>query len=130
MGLTLCAGLAMELLSNFLAAQAKIKPVEYSGEYLWAGENYSKFQRTYMPGGYIDEYSSKEEFCTAWIYHPGLSLLGDGALGFCYLLFLVWLFIGIQILSDIFMEAIEEITSKSELIEIPDSEGNLIQVEK
>lgn len=48
----------------------------------------------------------------------------------CYLLFLIWLFIGIQILSDIFMEAIEQITSKSELVEIPDSDGNLITVEK
>mmetsp|Transcript_20110 Transcript_20110/g.24790 ORF Transcript_20110/g.24790 Transcript_20110/m.24790 type:complete len:84 (+) Transcript_20110:205-456(+) len=83
-----------------------------------------------MPGGYIDEYTNKEEFCTSWIFNTGISLLGDAALTICYLLFLFWLFIGIQILSDIFMEAIEEITSKSELIEIPDVDGNLIQVEK
>ena len=73
---------------------------------------------------------NKEVFCTSWVFNPGLSLLGDGALAIFYLILLFWLFIGIQILSDIFMEAIEEITSKSQLIEIPDADGNLIQIEK
>jgi hypothetical protein len=45
-------------------------------------------------------------------------------------LFLIWLFVGIAILSDIFMDAIEVITSKSEIVQIPDSNGNLIEVEK
>ena len=79
-----------------------------------------------MPGGYIDEYTNKEEFCTTWIFNPGISLLPDYTLAICYFIFLFWLFLGIQILSDIFMESIEEITSKAELVEIPDSDGNLI----
>ena len=83
-----------------------------------------------MNNGYIDEYTNKEIFCTSWVFNPGFSLLGDGALAVFYLIMLFWLFIGIQILSDIFMEAIEEITSKGELIEIPDADGNLIQIEK
>ena len=76
----------------------------------------SMFRRIYQKGGFIDEYTNKETFCTSYIYHPGLSLLDDGVLGFLYLLFLFWLFIGISILADIFMEAIEQITSKSEVV--------------
>ncbi len=79
-----------------------------------------------MPGGYIEEYTNKETFCTSFIYNPGLSLAGDAGLAICYFLFLIWLFIGIAILSDIFMEAIEEITSKSSLVYISDVDGNLI----
>ena len=78
----------------------------------------------------IEEYTNKETFCHSWIYHRGISLLGDGALGTLYLLFLVWLFIGISILADIFMDAIEVITSKSTIVMIPDSDGNMIHVEK
>lgn len=80
--------------------------------------------------GYVDEYTNAEEFCTSWIYHPGLSLMNDAALGVCYFLLLFWLFIGIGILADIFMEAIEVITSKSELVTVPDEHGNMVFVEK
>lgn len=83
-----------------------------------------------MYGGMIEEYTNKENFCTSWIYNRGLSLIDDGVLGFLYLLFLVWLFVGISILADIFMDAIEVITSKSTIVMISDSDGNLIEVEK
>ena len=83
-----------------------------------------------MYGGMIEEYTNKENFCTSWIYHRGLSLMDDGVLGFLYLLFLVWLFVGISILADIFMDAIEVITSKSTIVMISDSDGNLIEIEK
>lgn len=111
-------------------ADAAIKDVDFEGPYLFNGEKYDKFNRVYNPGGFIEEYTNKEEFCTSWVYHPGLSLLGDAALGVCYLLFLVWLFVGISILADIFMEAIEVITSKAELVQISDADGNMISVEK
>jgi hypothetical protein len=42
---------------------------------------------------------------------PGTSLLPKGLLAIMYLLFLGWLFLGIAIVADIFMEAIEVITS-------------------
>lgn len=80
---------------------------DFDGPYLFGGEEFDMFARVYNSGGYIDEYTNKETFCTSWIFHPGISLLGDAALGVCYLLFLCWLFIGIAILADIFMEAIE-----------------------
>ena len=83
-----------------------------------------------MYGGMIEEYTNKETFCTSYIYHRGLSLMDDGVLGFLYLLFLCWLFVGISILADIFMDAIEVITSKSTIVHISDPDGNLIEVEK
>jgi hypothetical protein len=38
---------------------------------------------------------------------PGTSVMNRGLMGFVYLLWLLWLFVGISIVSDIFMEAIE-----------------------
>jgi hypothetical protein len=42
---------------------------------------------------------------------PGIQLLSRGTQAFFYLMLLVYLFLGIAIISDIFMGAIEEITS-------------------
>ena len=120
---------AVQYLAGRLA-DAKIKSNDFEGPYLWGGKEYEKRNQLYMPGGMIEEYTDKETFCTSWIYHRGLSLMGDGALGFLYLLFLCWLFVGITILADIFMDAIEVITSKSSIVKISDSDGNLIEVEK
>ena len=44
---------------------------------------------------------------------PGTSLLPTGVLFVAYGLFLGWLFFGIAIVADIFMDAIEVITSKT-----------------
>ena len=123
------AGFVTQLFTGQVV-DAKIKDRTFEGPYLWEGKEYPKALRQYNPGGFIEEYTDKEEFCHSFIYHPGLSLLGDGALAVCYLLFLFWLFIGISILADIFMEAIEQITSKSETVQIPDVDGHPIQVEK
>ena len=54
---------------------------------------------------------------------PGIQLLPNGLLGFAYFCFLVYLFLGISISADIFMEAIEVITSKTKLIDVLDGEG-------
>lgn len=123
------AGFVTQLFTNQIV-DAKIKDRDFEGPYLWEGEVYEKALRQYNAGGFVEEYTNKETFCHSFVYHPGLSLLGDGALAVCYLLFLFWLFIGIAILADIFMAAIEQITSKSELVQIPDSDGNMIYVEK
>jgi len=54
---------------------------------------------------------------------PGFYLLPNGLLAFCYLMVLGYLFLGIAIISDIFMEAIEQITSQTKTIEIYDNEN-------
>lgn len=54
------------------------------------------------------------------ISNPGISLLPTPLMGVAYMLFLIYLFLGISISADIFMEAIEVITSKTSLIEVVD----------
>tara|TARA_B110000305_G_C19113671_1_gene480929 strand:+ start:246 stop:395 length:150 start_codon:yes stop_codon:yes gene_type:complete len=44
---------------------------------------------------------------------PGTTLLNKEMLGFFYFMFLIYLFLGISVVADIFMEAIEVITSST-----------------
>ena len=60
--------------------------------------------------GYIEEWGDVE-LCTSYILVPGTSLLNNTCLGIFYLIALGYLFFGIAIISDIFMEAIESITA-------------------
>ena len=60
----------------------------------------------------------------------GFSLQNRGYLIVFYGLILAYLFLGIAIVSDIFMEAIEEITSKTELIIETDSFGKEEVIER
>jgi solute carrier family 8 (sodium/calcium exchanger) len=78
----------------------------------------------------VVEYTNKEQFCTSFMILPGTSLLPDIWLGIVYLLVLLYLFLGIAIISDIFMEAIETITSSVAVVEIVDADGNIQKVEK
>jgi len=41
-------------------------------------------------------------------------------MGLAYFIFMVWLFMGIAISADIFMEAIEVITSKTSIVQVWD----------
>lgn len=58
---------------------------------------------------------------------PGTSLMPAWLMGFSYFVFMVWLFMGIQISADIFMEAIEVITSKTKVISVFDPQTNQLQ---
>ena len=48
--------------------------------------------------------------CHSWIVLHGSSMYSKGTLGFFYFLFLMYLFLGIAIVADIFMGSIEVIT--------------------
>lgn len=78
--------------------------------------------------GYVEEwdYAMKDggQLCVSWAIIPGTSLINKGWLGFAYLVCLIYLFFGIAIISDIFMEAIEEITSEVKTQEFWDKENN------
>ena len=74
------------------------------------GTWYEKRVNTFYRSGYIEEYYTSE-YCESMILVPGTSLLNQNMLGFFYLVFLGYLFLGISIIADIFMEAIEVITS-------------------
>lgn len=64
--------------------------------------NYSK--------GYIVEY--KAPCFKSWLLLPGENLWSDGLRGFLYIVAMLYLFLGIAIIADIFMSSIEVITSK------------------
>jgi hypothetical protein len=72
--------------------------------------------------GYVEEYFNNER-CTSYLLLPGMSLLPTGLMAFVYFLFLGYLFLGISIIADIFMEAIEVICSKTKAIEVSDKNG-------
>lgn len=56
---------------------------------------------------------------------PGTSLLHKDLLGFAYFMFMLYLFLGISVIADIFMEAIEVITSSVKDVTVQDKEGKL-----
>jgi hypothetical protein len=47
---------------------------------------------------------------------PGIATLSRGLLAVCYGLALIYLFLGIAIVAEIFMESIEKITSKKVIV--------------
>ena len=65
-----------------------------------------------LANGYCVETITTEKACHSWVVLHGTSLYNKGTLGFFYFLFLIYLFLGIAIVADIFMGAIEVITSK------------------
>lgn len=54
---------------------------------------------------------------------PGTSLMATRTLGIFYFIFLFWLFLGISVIADIFMEAIEVITSTTKDVQVIDNNG-------
>ena len=133
MSLLTFGGVMLSLVSTQFVANAKMEEAsKFSGPYFYQGNSYSKYERREASGGYIEEYSNKAEICMPGmpIVLPGTSLMNETFMGVIYLLVLFWFFLGIAIVADIFMESIEVITSKSDVVVMPDSDGNLIMVEK
>lgn len=100
----------------------KIPAVEKqaNGNYTFRGESYKSYVKQVMEGGYIEEYYQDQRCYSSVIDIPGTSLMPTWIMGFSYFVFMIWLFMGIAISADIFMEAIEVITSKTQLIVIED----------
>lgn len=86
------------------------------------GKNYTHFIKTNHSQGYVEEYYNGDR-CSSYLQLPGLNLLDQRLMAFFYLMFLLYLFLGISIIADIFMEAIEVICSKTRSIEVSDKEG-------
>jgi hypothetical protein len=64
-----------------------------------------------MELGYIDEYTNRDQWCHSFMINQGFSLGDNMIFGIIYVLVLLWIFQGIGIVSDLFMDAIEVITS-------------------
>lgn len=74
-----------------------------------------------MPFGYVEEFYGTQR-CTSPMMIPGTSLMNSTLMGIVLLITLGYLFVGIAIISDIFMEAIEAITETSYRVEYWDAE--------
>jgi len=77
----------------------------------WLSEEEAVFER-----GRIHYYSMNTGVCNSWVIVPGTAILPRGLLAFGYGFTLIYLFLGIGIISDVFMTAIEKITSKKQII--------------
>jgi 2-keto-3-deoxy-6-phosphogluconate aldolase len=62
--------------------------------------------------GRIVYFSKNQDVCLSILLIPGIATLSNGFLAVAYGLCLVYLFLGISIVAEIFMESIEVITSK------------------
>lgn len=61
-------------------------------------------------------FSKNTSVCSSILLIPGTATLNRGFLAFAYGFCLIYLFLGIAIVAEIFMEAIEKITSKKEIV--------------
>lgn len=90
--------------------------------FTFKGKNYTNYIRTMHSQGYVEEYYDGDR-CSSYLLLPGINLLNRRMMAFFYFITLMYLFLGISIISDIFMEAIEVICSKTRSIEVSDKEG-------
>ena len=65
-----------------------------------------------FPRGRIVYFSKNTEVCQSILLIPGIAILNRGLLAIFYALALIYLFLGISIVAEIFMESIEKITAK------------------
>jgi hypothetical protein len=72
---------------------------------------YNKFERTDGANGYIEKYAV-DKFCYSNMFIPGSFLSGDGPIGAFLIVLVLWLLLGIAVLSDIFAESVAFITSE------------------
>lgn len=72
--------------------------------YTWNGESFKHKNTEYFGKGRIVEYSNQEEFCNSWFAVGAMSLTHPVIQAIAYALALAYLFVGIAIISDIFME--------------------------
>jgi hypothetical protein len=74
--------------------------------------------------GRIVYFSKNTEVCSSSLLIPGVATLSSGFLAVCYGLCLIYLFLGIAIVAEIFMEAIEKITAKKVIVNIRGADGS------
>ena len=100
--------------------------------FLEAGETFDFYERWDNAQGFVEEYYNEDypRLCHSYLVTvPGTSLLNVHLLRIVELIFLFWLFLGIQIIADIFMEAIEVMTSQTRIITHLKEDGSMVNIE-
>jgi len=111
--------LCLGIMSNFVEGGAEEKPV-----LKWDSKEWQTMEVEEYPRGRIVYFSTNSEVCLSPLLIPGIATMSTGVLSVAYGLCLVYLFMGIGIVAEIFMEAIEKITSEKVVINIVDNDGN------
>lgn len=88
---------------------------------------YNKMEVNNYARGRIVMFGNGDMICNSNFIIPGTSLLPVGVLAVAYFLALVYLFLGISIIAEVFMAGIEKITSQTAEIAIKNNEtGDII----
>jgi hypothetical protein len=91
-------------------------------KFRWKDKDYENYVYIQRQQGWVEEFYDGDmegDYCySGLVLIPGTTLLPKGLLGFAYFIFLGFLFLGVSIVADIFMEAIEVITSQTEIKEV------------
>ena len=109
--------------SVLLIAILAIDSVYGIAPYLYNDKEYDQIAYSYFDKGYIMEFTNRDEFCHSFVIYFGVSLFNEGILACFYAFALFYMFLGIAIVSDIFMGAIEVITSTTRTIPYRDKES-------
>lgn len=78
---------------------------------------------------YANDANDQTDFCYSFILTPGFRLMNPAWLGFLYFIALVYIFVGVSIISDIFMDSITVITSAKRVVQVRDENANIIKKE-
>jgi solute carrier family 8 (sodium/calcium exchanger) len=98
-------------------------------EYSWKGTDYLKREDEIFSRGRTTYFTNNDEFCTSFILTPAWNLQSRYLNGVLYLLCLIFIFVGVSIISDNFMDAITVITSAKRVANLRDANGNVINKE-
>ena len=107
LAINLCASYA------YAAADACVAGADHL---CYDGEAFASTETEWYPRGRIVYYSQNEQVCNSSLLIPGTAILPNGLLAVFYGLTLFYLFLGIYVVSDIFMASIERITSQTQIV--------------
>ena len=94
------AAIGTMIVCAFSWVQTAYSKYTYKGIYF----DYEKdYEKKYSHGRFV-EYTDNEEFCHSWVVSPGTSLLNEYLLAAFYGAVLIYIFLGVAIVSDVFME--------------------------
>jgi len=101
--------------------------VDAADKISWDDKDWKSQDETIYERGRIHYYSNNSQVCNSWVLVPGTAILPKGLLAIGYCLSLIYLFLGIAIVSDVFMSSIEKITAKKVPVDIKDENGEFVK---
>jgi len=119
---------AAVIFCTFTLSSSYFVDAQDDGPIKWNDEEWASTDEDEFPRGRIVYYSKNTEVCNSWVIVPGTAILPTGLLAIAYCFSLIYLFMGIGIISDIFMSGIERITAEKKKVEIRDANDQVIAV--